>query len=156
MSLFIISLVGITAILYIIKIKAFIETDVNHLLEINVNSCVNYDARTFDVFTAVNSLYFFKFNLSEISLNTAILISINFKSANFSGVNLNIADINFVKDYFTGANLSESDTTNIKLRGGGAGKVNFRGPTSTQQQLNNLNIIFLKLISKAFNCIESY
>jgi uncharacterized protein YjbI with pentapeptide repeats len=96
LSLFIKSLVGITAILYLIKAKALIETDVNHLLEINANSCVNCDASTFNSSTAVNSLYFSKFNLSEISLDTAILISIDFKSANFSGANLNIANTNFV------------------------------------------------------------
>lgn len=106
------------------------------MLEINANSCINFDASTLDFSLIVNSLYFSRLNLSEISLNIAILISIDFKSANFSGANLsradftranlssadfertNIADTNFVKDYFAGANLSESETTNINLRGG--------------------------------------
>lgn len=136
MSLFIKIRVGITAICYLIKVKAFIQTNVNHLLEINANSCINFDANTLDFSLIINSLYFSRLNLSEISLNIAILISIDFKSANFSGANLNradftranlssadfertnIADTNFVKDYFAGANLSESETTNINLRGG--------------------------------------
>lgn len=104
---------GITAILDISEVKAFIQADVNRLLEINTDNHINCDTSTFD---------FSGLNLFGINFNGAILTYINFTGANLSRADLKVANptranlngANLMGAYFTGAdliftNLEETD-----------------------------------------------